>query len=177
MDTPFPLSKPLPEPDLLCVRCETLKPPHQFPESAHSKEGRGNTCYTCLLNDRRAKLVEHKNKSAGKVFSVLMGEMRKPIDAPHISEMVEQVLHKFGGVEAFATFYYDQMMKAAVRTPGSKTVLDACKAVTQMVNNSTKHRHTAPDVSLLSDEDLEREARQLVLTLHRAEEEPIRKNA
>lgn len=175
MQLPFPLSHPIPEQPLLCVRCETTKLPAQFPE-ASNKEGRGNICYECLLNERRSAIIKRKNETEKTIFNALMGQMRKPIDAPHISEMVEQVMTCFGGTQAFAEFYHDQIIKASVRAPGSKTVLDGCKAIAQMVSQSTKHRHTAPDVSMLTDEDLEREAKALVLTLHEPDSAPLLNN-
>lgn len=90
---------------------------------------------------------------------------RQKIESPHISQACEALINKFGGLEGFTRFYYGQVMQAAETDPGSRTVLEACKTILNLISASTEHRKSAPDVVDLSDDDLEREKAKLILGL------------
>lgn len=93
-----------------------------------------------------------------QALSAIIGALgRQRIEAPHISELNESLIKRFGGLEQFATFYYEQIMAAAAQHPGGRSVLSACAQIARIMTASTQHRQSAPDVQLLSDQDLERE--------------------
>lgn len=78
------------------------------------------------------------------------------IDVPHVSEMAESLVKRFGGLEAFVDFFHTQTLIAAMRNPGGANVLNACHKVMKVIEASTEHRETAPDMAGASDGDLER---------------------
>lgn len=96
------------------------------------------------------------------------------IEAPHISELCEQMVGSFGGLRPFTMFWKNQIDLAAVTKPGSKTVLDSCYAIAKLITLSTEHRQTAPDMGDISDEDLARVVAQLAHRTELVEHVPTR---
>lgn len=101
---------------------------------------------------------EQEARERRQALSAIVGLFgRQRIEAPHISELNESLIKRFGGLDQFATFYYEQIMAAAAQHPGGRSVLSACAQIARIMTASTQHRQSAPDVQLLTDEDLERE--------------------
>lgn len=100
-------------------------------------------------------------KSQGEITTVTAKRTPKPrrkrIEAPHISELCEVMIAKFGGVETFCKDWHEQIQEAIDKAPGSQKVLDAYGRIANLVEASTKMRLTAPDVFDMSDEELEEE--------------------
>ena len=119
-------------------------------------------CPACRKEQR--ELYRAQRTLAAKMVSFTTEIVQKPkIDAPHISELCEEMMHCFGGLQNFARLYHGQIMEAATRSPGGKLVLDALKAMTKLIETSTEHRKSAPDMENLSDEDIARELRTIVV--------------
>jgi molybdopterin-guanine dinucleotide biosynthesis protein A len=75
--------------------------------------------------------------------------------APQVSEVVETLLARFGGLPKFCELYHEQIDLAAKTKPGSKSVLDALYAVVKMVQAA--NQQVSPlDMSMLTDDDLAR---------------------
>jgi hypothetical protein len=70
-----------------------------------------------------------------------------------------------GGLERLVEQHIYQLRKAETDAPGSKRVLEAYRQITGLVKESTIHRQSAPDVTSLSDTELELERVQIILQL------------
>ena len=147
----------------VCPSCSMRKSLDDF---AVVRFGIGTQCKECHKEEKLASKIERLQAIATKTaIADLANIARQKIDSPHISQMCESLVKQFGGVEAFSNFYYCQIQAAAADKPGSKAVLDACKSVVGLINQSTEHRKTAPDVVDLSDAELEREKAKMIIEL------------
>lgn len=139
----------LPDPapmSLHCCVCKLRKDGEQL-----NSEGLCASCVaTAGLRANRVALAKDTD-----TFVQMLKSPR--IDAPHVSQLCEQMNKRFGGVEEFTVFWKNQIDCAASEKPGGKTVLDACYAFVKLVSLSTEHRKSAPDVADMNDQDLERE--------------------
>lgn len=123
-------------------------------------------CKQCKKERDYAHARERLEKIATKTgIADLATISRQKIDSPHISQLCESLVAQFGGLQAFTQFYYSQIQAAAAENPGGRQVLEACKTVIGLVNQSTEHRQSAPDVVDMTDEELERERTRLLLEL------------
>lgn len=147
----------LPDPTISGLHCTVCKL-----RKDGEKLSPGGLCASCVatigLRAEKTKLAQE----TGRFVKML----RAPrIDAPHISQVCEQMARRFHGVENFTVFWKNQIDVAAMDHPGGKLVLDSCYAFVKLVSLSTEHRQTAPDVCDMSDEDLEREFQERVTKL------------
>lgn len=129
-------------------------------------KGRPTKCKECYKRESQDELQDQLMAVVKKSFFTDVRTLSKAkIDVPHISELTAEMMGVFGGMQSFVRFYYEQVMQAAQEKPGSKPVLDACKAITNLVESSTLHRKSAPDVIEMSDVELEAEKAKLLIEM------------
>jgi hypothetical protein len=124
-----------------------------------------HSCKICQKREEVQKSLRLVTQKQIAEFDRTVSGIAKTINAPHISEALESLMLRFGGVNGFTKFYYEQVQAAALDEPGSKKVLDACKAITNMIEASTIHRASAPDVASLTDEQLKAEKALILLQM------------
>jgi hypothetical protein len=106
---------------------------------------------------------EHAEKR-GAIQRISRGLLDRRLEAPHVSEIADEMLRRFGSVERFTLDWKRQLDRAAADPKTNlKTVLDGYKSMFMIFAESTKYRSTAPDVSGLSDEEIANELRQAAL--------------
>jgi hypothetical protein len=148
----------------ICLGCAKSFPLSEFPKTGlHQRSS--NLCGKCRKREQVEAVIKRKTAKEIAEFHQSIGKLAQPINAPHISEFLESLLVKFGGSNGFAQFYYDQVVLASVNDPGGKKVLDACRSITNIIQASTIHRATAPDVTSLSDDQLRTEKMMLLLQM------------
>src|SRR5574340_989581 len=108
-------TKPFPFPDVEapprvrhCLRCKIVRIPDDDPR-AYCPE-----CIKAMGVEGKQLAVQKKQGSALDGF--VQKVAAEKIDAPHISELCEKVIKQFGGLEAFARFYYAQISEVAADT-------------------------------------------------------------
>lgn len=140
-----------------CPGCNIARPANEF----YADDRLYTHCASCRANykaesdARRQKLIQEFRK---KLTS-------ERIDVPHISQFAEALLKEFGGVHEFCRLYREQADIAFDKRGGSLTSFRYLQAVMEAVRRSTEHRQSAPDVSLLSDDELEGEIKSLYMEL------------
>lgn len=151
----------------VCRGCAEAFPLNEFLH-AEKRDGTGYSynCKKCQKRENARKAIAAITKKSIADFNKTMsGIAAKTINAPHISEYLELLMLKFGSPANFAQFHYDQLMFAAKDEPGSKRVLDGTKAIINIIESSTIHRQSAPDVASLSDEALRLEKAALLVQM------------
>ncbi len=78
------------------------------------------------------------------------------IEPASIHDLSDGMMARLGGLTGFCDFWALQLTYAASLKPGSKTVLDGCKHLANLVHQSSQLRQQAGDMSAMSEEDLER---------------------
>jgi ribosomal protein L40E len=158
------IATPLADPNkIICVRCYNSKDRSAFPNPTHTQ--RYSICSKCAAKSAKDKgasreLIKEAVKGAVRHSS---GSMDGRINSPHVSELAEGLITQFGGLAQFCKEWHYHITVAMKDKPGSKTVLDAFKIVANVVNSSTKHRQSAPDMEELSDAELEAAVKALMM--------------
>ncbi len=114
------------------------------------------------MRKTEAQRIEHAMNAAKRLTAEIRGTS---INAPHISEMCEEIIAVHGDLKTFAKRYKQNFDAAESKEHGmgSKTVMDNYWRVVQLVAMSTEHRDSAPDVANLSNEDIEAELANMLL--------------
>ena len=134
-----------------------------FPEDQTTLTSEGLVCLSCAnrirnkieagfeLEERRTALAktEAENDRRAALRAV------KAISIPDPDILASEVVERLGGVEGLASLYVAQVMEAAQRNPGSRTVLQGLKWVTEMVEKIAERQIKRSRLSGMSDEDLE----------------------
>ena len=135
-----------------CKLCKT--------ELKSEKEYKTITCVGCMKE--ATTIAAYKERVNGT--SSLLAEFArttKKIDAPHVSELCEGMVQKFGGLNQLCNEWYQQIQYACQNNPGGKLALDGFSAMAKLIAASTEHRQSAPDIENLSEEDIDRELKAL----------------
>jgi len=144
-----------------CFSCRKLKDRSEFAPSelAMSVNGRGARCSQCKVErDATQRRAVSLAKTQIMYQMLHRAANRKEISFPHVSELCGALVRRFGGVDAVAEQWYQQIQKAIEKSPGSRNVLDAFMGLAKLATWSTENQDTAPmDMADLSDEDLARE--------------------
>lgn len=138
-------------------------PPEAFPGPQHKWQKR-KCCKECNLvgADRQQRLIRQTKLDGEIAIKNFIAKIRENrIEAPHVTELCAEMIKRFGGLVEFTIQYHRQILAAEAAKPGSKNVLDAYKAVTNLIHLSTQNRRTAPDAAELTDEEIEAEILQL----------------
>lgn len=144
------------DPDMaICIRCYNSKPQPEFVDCYPGQ--RFALCIACREKEiAKAKdnkgIVQNVIKAAISTGQSKTGQSK--IESPHVSELAEGIIKQFGGLEQFCREWHYQISVAMKDKPGTKTVLDSFKVISMVINQSTAHRQSAPDMEELSDAEL-----------------------
>ncbi len=159
----------LTETQRMCIVCREVLHISQFSErSAQYKPWseipyRAEVCKGCDSAYQAARKEEKKKKVLEEVIRKLGAT--KQIEVPHTSELAAAISKQIGGPDKFAEMFARNMDSACTANPGSKTALEYMKTFKDLIVKSTDQRETAPDVPLLSDEQLEVELQDRLMRL------------
>lgn len=143
----------------ICLTCSKPQELSQFMKG----EERVSQCQQCRHDGKVEKKQQARQAAKSEALAKLNKALNaKQINVPHISEVAAAVLNEVGGLKEFARLYVEDLKAARLKSPGSKTILDADHRLVTLLNLSTEHRSTAPDTDFLSDEDLDRELEKLI---------------
>lgn len=158
-DQNFPFQHPILDPLKMCKHCRLMLEPSEF--KGYGTGGKvSDICKRCTavnaVAHARAQSGEEKGREVA-IKSFIAKVRGQDVTAPHISELCSEMIKRFGDLESFSREYYRQIQEAASKRPGSKTALDAYGAIVKLVSASTVNRASSPDVSDLTDADIEAE--------------------
>jgi hypothetical protein len=145
---------------MVCVECRL---PHGLEEFSTKKGRDDHICRACRQRLAAAKISAHLARKRGLNELTLNNKKLKEINAPHISEYADVMFEEMGGLRQVVKRHIAQIDAAEAAEPGSKRVLEAYKSLVALIEKSTVHRQTAPDVISMSDAEIELEKCQLLL--------------
>ena len=137
----------------ICIGCAK---PKKIAEFRNGKGGWSRWCPECREEKGELKAAEkHDAQMQQAVKEKIAALTDRKLDAPHITEVCEEMFKRFGGLEGFCTEWKNQIdICISGERAGTKTALDAFKQIMVLVIKSTEMRGSAPDMADLSDEDL-----------------------
>jgi hypothetical protein len=143
----------------VCLGCQKPRNADDFPVLG---SGKSQVCTDCVKARRSEQRTEKEKQAKDAAIRKLVSAAKgNEIDVPHISEVAGAVVKKLGGLEVFAQAFADdigrirQLVYEGKQTP--RVLLDADRAVFNLIVASTEHRSTAPDVEQMSIEELQLE--------------------
>jgi len=118
-----------------------------------------NDCLRKSISDGTITAVNAKREGLTReALAMFVAEVRgEKLNAPHITELVDEMTRQFGGLVSFCKEWKYNIDKAVERQPGSKPVLDAYAGLSKLIVESTAHRKSAPDVASCTDDEIVQE--------------------
>lgn len=148
----------------LCSHCAASKPVSEFRRRHRSGTARLRQCRTCHNLAERCRRRGRKEKDDGDLLRRYMTELKNANSLEVVKTIVSEMVSHFGGVKGYMQFWKRWFDPQAKRRYGAKGVTDSILAIIRMMefcdpNHRPKGRSNdeVPLVSLLSDEDLDRE--------------------
>lgn len=146
---------------LICHICREYFPLSDFTRTRLG--GYGEVCSECRPALQGAKHEARRRQVlTALVKQYSQGIKSDKIEVPHTSELAEAISRKIGGSDAFADLFVENMQQACASEPGGKTALGYMRTFTELIVRSTDQRETAPDVNVLTEDELEGELRHYV---------------
>lgn len=146
-----------------CTQCGIVRPETDDFFRRTPKRGLSDVCRPCMKNSRRRKILEEARRDITQTAKKIV---KTNIKAPHISELCEQMFVKFGGLNSFVEEWkrlYDEIVSGGENV---KLAHDMLYGIVKLTGMSTEHRSSAPDVAMMTDDDLERELQTQLRVIH-----------
>ena len=123
-----------------------------FPRVPGTQNTFQTTCRKCKAEIRRRKKLDKVERCAVDVYigRVLSGGA----NVPHTAEMLESIMHYFGGVNGFASMAMKQYWDSA---PGSRMRSSLLEMVVRLATKNTEQGGAKKPIQLYSEEELENE--------------------
>ena len=156
-----------------CERCNEVHPIESFriATSVQTRNGvtkryksRHRICKRCM-DKRRGKNKVKNNKAVNSKLQAMLAKAAnsKTIDVAHISEVAAALTAKAGGVDRATSLWWAQIELAMELEPGKRDTIKNFEGWANLILKSTENRQTAPDVTGMTTDDIQRELRRLAL--------------
>ena len=146
--------------DKVCEDCGEQREdtPLNFP--VHKK--RRQKCLSCVVKIRRRKAdakAEHRARKMQQLENAAVDEMLKAsrkggTDIPHSAELLEQVMHCFGGVNGFSNLLMKNYFDSKPGTPQRTKILEM---ITRLVTTNADQGGSKKPLTFWSEEELNEE--------------------
>ncbi len=146
----------------VCRQCGQQKAAAEFIFTVQMDDNQLPLCLDCHKTSPLVTAAERTAKESVDKWRESIKAM-VGITASTITDLNNALIGKYGSLEKFADFYYKQIQTAATNHPGSKTVLDACVAITKIIVASTAYQASLPPLAGLTDKELAEEINRLVM--------------
>jgi hypothetical protein len=119
-------------------------------------------CLSCVVKRRRLKADQRKEKRAREmqrledsaVDAMLAGSKRGGSEIPHSAELLEQVMHCFGGVNGFSNLLMKNYFDSAPGGPQRTKILEL---ITKLVTTNASQGGSKKPLMMWSEEELNEE--------------------
>jgi hypothetical protein len=159
-DTPSP-----PEQTRQCDNCKQVKPLNKkhFPRLKGTQHNFQWVCRPCKTKIKQQAKMEGLERAA--IGTYLSRTVSGGSNIPHTAELLEGIMHYFGGANGFASLVMKQYFESA---PGSRMRNSLLEMVVRLASKNTEQGGAKKPIDLYSEEELEAEIdkrlRQAVLT-------------
>lgn len=156
----MPYTRPLEEPnpgEKRCAKCHDEFPASLdwFYSDKTQEDGLNKNCKACHEKHKRAHTAKTMDIRLRTVeegsLAVLSDMLTGGTDVPHSAELLEKIVHAFGGVNGLAKHYLYNYLQAA---PGSAVRQRMLADIVKLATNVAESGATQIPTHLLSDKDL-----------------------
>jgi hypothetical protein len=104
---------------------------------------------------------EYRLAKRTRLFHRFAAELRQQTSRHRVAALCNAMVVRFGGVDQLAGAWWEAMHAAARQNPGGRVVLNSLAATFRLMEASDAN-HRRPDPTSMSDQDIEREVRELL---------------
>jgi hypothetical protein len=154
-----------PEQTRQCDNCKQVKPLNtkHFPRLVGTQHNYQHVCKICKVKLKQQAKMERMERNA--IGTYLSRTVSGGSNIPHTAELLEGIMHYFGGANGFASLVMKQYFESA---PGSRMRNSLLEMVVRLASKNTEQGGAKKPIDLYSEEELEAEIdsrlRQAVLT-------------
>ncbi len=136
-----------------CSKCQRVQPIGNFRRRFRGRDDlRESECNEC----RNIRLRASRLKGCENRIHKFVRKMQKATDEAKVIAICGGMCKKFGGVDGFVQAWFGAYQAANKRHPGSSMVTNSLLAIMRLSEICQQLRPQQHDLTLLSDEDLER---------------------
>lgn len=140
-----------------CEACSSILPltPKNWSRSPGTQHTYRHTCKPCERKKKQQKKMARLESAAVETYlsRVVSGGAK----VPHTAEMLESLMHYFGGVNGFASMAMKQYWDAA---PGSRIRSSVLEMVVRLATKNTEQGGARKPIQLYTEDELEHEINQ-----------------
>lgn len=140
--------------DRQCVSCQRVKPltPKHFRRYGGENGDFKTTCKSCEQKAQSARRMDRIERKAvdHMLASVAIGGS----NIPHTAELLESIMHYFGGANGFASMLLKQYFESP---PGSRIRTSVLEMIVRLASKNTEQGGAKKPIQLYSEEELEQE--------------------
>jgi hypothetical protein len=148
-----------------CENCKQVKPltSKNFARIVGTQHNYQRVCRPCKVKLKQQAQMEQMERAA--IGTYLSRTVSGGSNIPHTAELLEGIMHYFGGANGFASLVMKQYFESA---PGSRMRNSLLEMVVRLASKNTEQGGAKKPIDLYSEEELEQEIdkrlRQAVLT-------------
>lgn len=148
-----------------CDNCKQVKPltPKHFPRVVGTQHNYQWICRPCKVKVKQQAQMERMERKA--IGTYLSRTVTGGANVPHTAELLEGIMHYFGGANGFASLVMKQYFESP---PGSRMRNSLLEMVVKLASKNTEQGGARKPIDLYSEEELEQEIdkrlRQAVMT-------------
>ena len=137
-----------------CDTCQQTYPltPAKWPRFSGSQQAYKSTCKGCCKKKKQRKKLDRMEVAAVEAY--LSKNISGGSNVPHTAELLESIMHYFGGANGFASILMKQYFESP---PGSRMRTSLLEMIVRLASKNTEQGGAKKPVQLLSEEELESE--------------------
>lgn len=137
-----------------CEHCLEWKPDTEFRRRFKGGSARLSQCRTCHNKTERARRSRGHREQRDQYIARFVTQLKNAKSNDLVALLCNVMVRHFGGVQGFVNAWTQQIDRLRLEQPCSKKALDFFHAVVRMIQFCDT---TQPDVTELTDEELQRE--------------------
>ena len=137
-----------------CEHCLEWKPDTEFRRRFKGGSARLNQCRICHNETERVRRARGHREQCDKFVAAFVTRLKNAKANGLVALLCNVMVQHFGGVQGFVNAWTQQIDRIRSEQPGSKKALDFYQAVLRMIEFCDTPQ---PDITELTDEDLQRE--------------------
>lgn len=137
-----------------CEACQQVYPltPAKWPRFSGTQQSYRRVCKACYKKHKQKKKMDRLEGAA--IQQYLSRTVSGGSNIPHTAEMLESIMHYFGGANGFASILMKQYFESP---PGSRMRNSILELVVRLASKNTEQGGAKMPVQLLSEDELESE--------------------
>ena len=147
-----------------CDNCHQLKPVDAFEWHDLSRAIKRNICRGCEKKRLAVTIASEETAATAKRARELLRSLNGPPkeNVSSVATLCNGLYDLEGGIQGFCQVWHEQFHEAIDRNPGSKTVLDFCRGMANLLIRANEEQGARSDLDEMTDGQLMEEVKRLI---------------